>query len=46
MKLSGGTYQYNVIDVETRNYSDFMYYGPIPETEVLRWGNLEQNAGW
>ena len=46
VKLSGGTYQYNVIDVETRNYSDFMYYGPIPETEVLRWGNLEQNAGW
>ena len=46
VKLSGGTYQYNVIDVETRNYSDFMYYGPIPETEVLRWSNLEQNAGW
>ena len=46
VQLSGGTYTYKVIDVETRNYSDFMYYGPIPEGEVLRWSNLEQNAGW
>lgn len=37
---------YTVIDVENRNYNDYMYYGPIPYDEVLKWSNLEQNAGW
>ncbi len=41
-----GALQYEVIDVETRNYKDYMYYGPIPEGEVLKWGNLDQNQGW
>lgn len=34
------------IDVETRNYSDYMYYGPIPQSETLKWSNLKQNKGW
>ena len=46
VKQSGGTLTYNYFEVETRNYADYMYYGPIPEGEVLRWGNLDQNAGW
>ena len=43
---TGGALQYTVIDVEPRNYADYMYYGPIPETEVLKWSNLDQNKGW
>lgn len=42
----GGALQYTVINVEPRNYADHMYYGPIPETEVLKWSNLDQNKGW
>ncbi len=33
-------------NVETRSYKDYMYYGPIPYSEVLKWSNLEQNTGW
>jgi hypothetical protein len=36
---------YNVLPVENRQYSDFMYYGPISLTEVLK-ANLQQNKGW
>ena len=43
---AGGVLKYTVIDVEPRNYTDHMYYGPIPETEVLKWSNLDQNKGW
>lgn len=43
---AGGTLNYTVIDVEPRSYADHMYYGPIPETEVLKWSNLDQNKGW
>ena len=42
----GGALQYTEIDVEPRNYAAHMYYGPIPETEVLKWSNLDQNQGW
>ena len=42
----GGALQYTKIDVEPRNYAAHMYYGPIPETEVLKWSNLDQNQGW
>ncbi|MCK9159929.1 MAG: RagB/SusD family nutrient uptake outer membrane protein [Bacteroidaceae bacterium] len=37
---------YTMIDVENRDYKDYMYYGPIPYDEVLKWSNLEQNKGW
>ena len=36
---------YNVQPVEIRQYADFMYYGPIPLSEVLK-TNLQQNKGW
>jgi len=39
-----GTYVVNT-DVEPRKYSDYMYYGPLPYTEVIKWG-LTQNKGW
>ena len=37
---------YTTIDVETRGYSDYMYYGPIPYSEVLKYNQLVQNKGW
>lgn len=45
-KLPDGTLKYTLIDVETRNYKDYMYYGPIPYSEIQKWSLLEQNAGW
>ena len=41
-----GALKYTEIEVEPRNYAGHMYYGPIPETEVLKWSNLDQNKGW
>lgn len=32
--------------VENRTYQDYMYYGPIPFSEVLKFSNLVQNKGW
>jgi len=33
--------------VEIRDYKDYMYYGPIPYTEIRKWSpDLEQNKGW
>lgn len=37
---------YEEMDVENRNYKDYMYYGPIPQSETLKWSNLQQNKGW
>lgn len=37
--------QYIINTVENRQYGDYMYYGPIPNSEVLKWGFV-QNAGW
>jgi hypothetical protein len=37
---------YTTIEVEPRVYKDYMYHGPIPYQEVLKWTNLKQNAGW
>ncbi|MEO6231496.1 MAG: RagB/SusD family nutrient uptake outer membrane protein [Ferruginibacter sp.] len=36
---------YNVQTVEIRQYADFMNYGPIPLSELLKTG-LQQNKGW
>lgn len=37
--------QFVVTPVENRQYEEHMYYGPLPYSEVLKWG-LIQNAGW
>jgi len=37
---------YSPINVEARNYKDYMYYGPIPYEEILKWNTLIQNKGW
>ena len=36
---------FSVIPVENRQFVDFMYYGPIPYSEVLK-ESLQQNKGW
>ena len=41
-----GTFDYKVIDVEKRDYKEYMYYCPIPYSEILKWSNLQQNYGW
>ncbi|MDE7347721.1 MAG: RagB/SusD family nutrient uptake outer membrane protein [Muribaculaceae bacterium] len=37
---------YKIIDVETRDYMDYMNYPPIPQSEILKFSNLQQNYGW
>jgi starch-binding outer membrane protein, SusD/RagB family len=32
--------------VEERVFQDYMYYGPIPYSETLKFNNLFQNDGW
>ncbi|MCG2616239.1 RagB/SusD family nutrient uptake outer membrane protein [Terrimonas sp. NA20] len=32
--------------VENRAFQEYMYYGPIPLSEVLKYSNLVQNKGW
>lgn len=46
-KNADGTLKYTEMPgVEVRNYKDYMYYGPIPYSETLKWSNLQQNQGW
>lgn len=44
VSITGTTF--TPIDVENRRYSDYMVYGPLPYTDVLKFSNLEQNQGW
>ncbi|MCH5237042.1 MAG: RagB/SusD family nutrient uptake outer membrane protein [Muribaculaceae bacterium] len=45
VNISNGVY--NIFNVESRNYVvPQMYYGPIPYSEVLKFSELKQNAGW
>ena len=41
-----GEYIYKTFDAEERKDSDYMYYGPIPYSEILKYSNLKQNEGW
>ena len=45
-KNADGTIVYTQKDVEARSYKDYMYYGPIPYSETIKWSNLQQNQGW
>ena len=37
---------YTPINVENRNYEDYMFYGPVPHSELLKYDKLVQNEGW
>ncbi|MBR1409647.1 MAG: RagB/SusD family nutrient uptake outer membrane protein [Prevotella sp.] len=41
-----GALIFKTIDVEPRSFKDYMYYGPIPYSEIRKWSNLQQNDGW
>jgi hypothetical protein len=45
-KQGDGSMKYTPINVEDRAYKDYMYYGPVPYEEILKWSNLQQNDGW
>ena len=45
VEISADGTTYNYIEVESRNYSDYQIYGPIPYGETLKY-NLIQNLGW
>ncbi len=46
-KDANGDLTYTVLpNVEVRNYKDYMYYGPIPFTEIRKYDALKQNQGW
>ncbi|MCM1489839.1 MAG: RagB/SusD family nutrient uptake outer membrane protein [Muribaculum sp.] len=44
MEINGTSYK--KFDVEKRDFKDYMIYGPLPYSDVLKFSNLEQNAGW
>lgn len=44
MKITGTNYE--VVEVEKREYKDYMYYGPVPYSEILKFDALIQNKGW
>lgn len=46
-KLTDGSLKFSVLpSVEARKFADYMYYGPIPFTEMQKYDALEQNKGW
>lgn len=45
MNISGGVFT-PIPEVEKRLYEDYMYHGPIPYDEVVKFSELQQNKGW
>lgn len=45
-KNADETFTYTPVTVQTRQWDDKMYLFPIPQSEILKAGNLEQNPGW
>lgn len=43
---AGTGLQYDEIEVESRSYKEYMYYGPIPYSETLKYDQLKQNKDW
>lgn len=41
-----GTVYTPINSVETRSFQDYMYYGPVPNSEILKFNQLSQNRGW
>lgn len=43
---SSGALIYKKIEVDPRAYTGTSIYGPIPYSEIMKFGNLKQNDGW
>lgn len=41
-----GNLKYQYITVEPRDFKDYMIYGPIPYSEIVKYDALLQNDGW
>lgn len=37
---------YSPLNVEERAYEDYMHYGPIPYSEIIKYNKIIQNQGW
>jgi hypothetical protein len=38
---------FSIVDIEQRVFDNaFMHYGPLPQTEVIKYSELIQNQGW
>ncbi|MDL2247656.1 RagB/SusD family nutrient uptake outer membrane protein [Bacteroides sp. OttesenSCG-928-J23] len=37
---------YATITVDSREFKDYMYHGPVPYSELLKFNELKQNKGW
>lgn len=44
LRWNGSSYE--KFKVEDRLYEGYMYYSPIPNSEILKYDNLVQNKGW
>ena len=45
VKISNDLFTFTYAPVESRNFADYMLYGPIPYDETLKY-NVGQNTGW
>lgn len=36
----------SIMDVDPRQFQSHMVYGPIPDSEIKKYSNLQQNDGW
>ncbi len=43
-RIQGGLHE--TIKVQNRNFAEYMNYGPVPYSEVLKFSALQQNTGW
>ena len=41
-----GNFTFEKFNVEKRDYQSYQNYGPIPQSETLKYNNLQQNDGW
>lgn len=41
-----GTVYAPLNSIETRSFQNYMFYGPIPNSEILKYSQLSQNQGW
>jgi hypothetical protein len=46
IKTVDGKKTYTTIEVDKRDYKDYMIYGPVPYSEMLKFDELKQNQGW
>jgi len=44
IQIESGIHQ--IVSVDNRNFDPHMKYGPVPDSEILKFSKLEQNAGW